>query len=304
MNKKKNTAILLWVIALIFFITSFTFIKTNETEALITGMIISVVLAVIGYLQFKKYKNLKTDNTVVKNSVPYLKDNKPVSNIPKMPDQQKEPEINASKHIEVPDAFSNYQRKCSYDDVLVAYNTEFAASVPLGEYVEIRPEPDNQYDDKALALYYMRNKIGYLPANRLQEMYYAFINRNGSVKARAASFSGDRLLVAIAYFDKIKPFEVDKSVNHKVFTLSGSGSEEKQGNLSVCENGNEVTLSWNAESGKLDVNLDNLDIGYLPKAAEEYVSTLSDFKAFIQEVYEDENDKYKAKIVIMETEQK
>lgn len=194
MSKKKNTAIVLWVLAIVFFIGSLSLLK-SDIAAFFVGLAICLVLAVIGVVQFKKYKKWEAENVRDKNGVPYLKSKKKSrkKTTPKAP----------PTNIEVPDALNGYVRRYSYNDVFVAYNTEYSAGVPIGDYLEIRPEPDNPYDSKALALYYNNDKIGYLPANSLQEMYYKFTKKSGMVKARAAAFSGKNMFIALAYFEKL-----------------------------------------------------------------------------------------------------
>lgn len=88
----------------------------------------------------------------------------------------------------------------SYNDVNV-YILEKTnmKSLKIGDPLELRPDPTNEYDKKAVAIYHNGILIGYLHRNRLQGMYHDFIKDGGMVTAKIAALQPE-VLLKLAYY--------------------------------------------------------------------------------------------------------
>lgn len=83
-------------------------------------------------------------------------------------------------------------KEYSYDNVKLARPPAAGCSndfdlLLYGESVDIEQEPDNEYDDRAVAVMHLGDKIGYIYRGRLQDMINDFIDRGDDVEATISS---------------------------------------------------------------------------------------------------------------------
>lgn len=274
MKKISKSSILLWLLAVIFLLASFNFLKERKMAQFITGIIISTILAF--FASKKKKSNTEvTQNAQSTHSVDLVNDD-----------------------IDV----DGYELAYKYDDVFVAYSSNYSAA-EVGKFVSLVPEPNNEYDPNAVAVMLNDVKLGYLPKNNLQKMYHDFINSNKIVRAKIAYNNNvDKILLSM-YFYKPSTNDLDslisKNVPHKSFNLTGNSKSEFQENISLCSAGDEVTFHYDSENDKMMATA-SCDIGYIGKSQEEYLDALESYSAYIEDISENDNGKLIVKVIVFE----
>lgn len=90
----------------------------------------------------------------------------------------------------------------SYDDVDIYVLDAFDRSkLHVGDLLELIPEPDNEYDPKAVAVIHNGYQVGYMHRNKLQRMYHDFVKRDGFVIASVAQVTPE-ILLKLSYYYK------------------------------------------------------------------------------------------------------
>ncbi len=90
-----------------------------------------------------------------------------------------------------------------YDDVQIASRDRYA-DIPLaaGDRLKFVPEPDNQFDAEAVAIYKGTDKVGYMYRGRLQDMAHDFLKRGDAVAGVVVSDDFGKAVYKIAYYKK------------------------------------------------------------------------------------------------------
>lgn len=274
MKKNSKSSILLWLLAALFLLASFNFLKEKKMAQFITGIIISAVLAFFAY----KKKKSKTETAQDLHSVHSV-----------------EP-VNDDTNL------AGYEIAYKYDDVFVAYSSNYSVA-EVGKFVSLVPEPNNEYDPNAVAIMLNDVKLGYLPKNNLQKMYHDFINSNKIVRAKIAYNNNvDKILLTMYYYKpSTNDFDslISKNIPHKSFNLTGNSKSEFQENISLCSVGDEVTFNYDSENDKMMATA-SCDIGYIGKSQEEYLDSLESYSAYIEDISENDNGKLTVKVIVFE----
>lgn len=158
----------------------------NENNAVyIISFLIFCVLFVIGGIVFLIVRSVKRS----KSSPP----ERPTAQAPTIP-KPITPSPLTKKSNRIP--------QYSYNDVnpYILDNINLS-KIKIGDPLELRAEPDNQYDKKAVAIYHNNVLIGYLHRNRLQGMYHDFTEAGGEVTAKVAAFDPE-FQIKLSYFNK------------------------------------------------------------------------------------------------------
>lgn len=289
MKKFSKLALILWAVAALFFLVSFSFITSGKIGEFVTGIVVTVVLGFIGWLKREPKASPAQQNNF--KSQPQASTT-PVAAAPSV-----------STPITVPATVSGYELKYSYNDVIVAYSNTFDLSVvSIGAYLDIEEELTNEHDPKAVSVKYKGAKLGYLPQNRLQGMVHDFRSRSGDILARAVSKENNNLIISIGYYDEVES-ELDKllasDVKRKSFKLSGNTKDDMQENIGLCSVGDEITFSYDSDKDKMLASC-GCDLGYVSKSIEEYLDGLPSYAAYIEEIEESENGKNVVKVVVFE----
>lgn len=274
MKKTSKSSILLWIIAALFLLSSFNFLKEKKMAQFITGIIISAILAFFAYKK-KKSRNETTQDLQSTHSVDPVND-----------------DIN----------LYGYEIAYKYDDVYVAYSANYSIA-EVGKIVSLVPEPNNEYDPNAVAVMLNDVKLGYLPKNRLQKMYHDFINSGKVVRAKIAYNNNvDKILLSMYYYKpSTNDFDslISKNVHHKSFKLTGNSKSEFQENISLCSVGDEVTFFYDSNANKMLASA-GCDIGYISNSQEEYLDSLDSYSAYIEDISENDNGKLTVKVIVFE----
>lgn len=178
-------------------------------------------------------------------------------------------------------------------------DTSFKEIFPY-DAVDVVQEPDNPFDNKAIAIKFCGNTLGYLYKGQHQDMANDFINRGDEVKAQIEKIDNDNIYLRLFFCKRRK--EVLKPVDSFIVKLTGNGNEEMQGNIGVCSVGDEVSIEMDYEKEKYLVSTNMLDLGYIPKSKQEYMEQLEqekyEFSGEITSITENDNEKYVIKIEI------
>jgi hypothetical protein len=173
---------------------------------------------------------------------------------------------NVTAEIKLPN-IPDFEMTYNYHGLNIAGSQHYDVSyVKHGKSVEFKAEPENEHDPNAIAVMFNRQKIGYVPKNRLQKMMHDFIARNDLVQAQISYIGSDGLKMSMDFYESIMNMR-KKSAMYKTFKVTGNRNEEMQSNISLYSVGEEVTADYDYDKEKYQA-VCGLEIGYFPKVAE------------------------------------
>jgi Predicted membrane protein len=199
----------------------------------------------------------------------------------------------------------NYEVKYKYENILIVGSQYLDDKSSLnglerGDHVYAAFEPDNSFDDKAIAIYdYFGRKLGYLSKGRLQEMAYDFYKKNQPVKGFVTD--PGKLIITLGFYIPEITYDVLMSTgaNFKIFKLTGNKNEDMQANLSSVSEKDDVVIEMDDDKDKLKVfDSSYSEIGYLNKAAQTFFEENDVIKSFIHKIDEDDDGVYTSELII------
>lgn len=102
-------------------------------------------------------------------------------------------------------AVSGYELKYKYSEVNISGSAHYeCGGLSIGKMLDFVPEPDNEHDPKAVAIFYNGIKRGYLPANQLQAMYHDFRARGGDAIGIITRLGSGSLQMLLGFYVKTK----------------------------------------------------------------------------------------------------
>ncbi len=196
---------------------------------------------------------------------------------------------------------SKWLSKYTYDYVKI-YRPDVSFK-ELFDYdsLNVLQEPQNKYDEKAIVLKFCENTVGYLYKGKLQDMANDYISKGYEVHAQIQKIENDDIFIKLFFcqprsllLEPIDPFTVK---------LVSNGNEEMQNNISCCSVSDNISVEMDYGKEKYLVVVDNIDIGYIPKNKQSYLSELEkkryEFSGKITEINENEDTgKYSVKVEI------
>lgn len=71
-----------------------------------------------------------------------------------------------------------YNRHYHLQIVRIYYtgNGKYLSRLPPKTLLELRPEPDNKYDNSAVSVWHQNHKLGYIPKNKNKPFFNALVN--------------------------------------------------------------------------------------------------------------------------------
>lgn len=146
------------------------------------------------------YQNLTTPQSVSSDTSPQTE--QPV----------KKPEINTTVRFDIID--DDYVLRWHYkENIALVQNldkVEFKGS-RTDDDIRLVPEPDNQYDENAVALYKGEYKLGYFYKGRTQNMILSYLNCEDYLIKTVVCFldrENNKLAVRIAFYRKLDAFQL------------------------------------------------------------------------------------------------
>lgn len=278
----------------------------------VCGLALAAVLIFFGLRKKKTPPAMNPESSPLSNSAPVAPPEPARPNIPAAtiaPPAPKQPEAPpaATPAVPVLPAVSGYELKYKYSEVNIAGSAHYECDgLSIGKMIDFVPEPDNEHDPKAVAIFYDGIKRGYLPANQLQAMYHDFRARGGDAIGIITRLGSGSLQMLLGFYVKTKkPATEGKTLlqdnkKAKVFRLSGRVSDDMLSSLSIYEKGDGVEYEFDYTKGKYLATIGG-DIGYFPKSAEPLLEAGA--KAFIDRIdYDSEKDKYTVYVALFPTE--
>ena len=191
-----------------------------------------------------------------------------------------------------------YSLQYHYNDVKIAgYGHYDTSSARVGALLTLAPEPDNAHDAKAVAVLLDGKKLGYLPANRLQDMYYDYLERGGTVVAKVFACVKDSVDMLLGYYtNDLSDYKylLKSGAPSKTFKLTANANSDMQENISLCSVGDPVTYAYDYEKEKYAASASYAAIGFFPVAANALLEENDDLRAYISEIGENDNGKQTA----------
>lgn len=168
-----------------------------------------------------------------------------------------------------------------------------------GEELNFIPEPNNEFDEKAVAIYLHNTKIGYVYKGKIKDMLNDWISRNE---------------IYIGYVNKI--FKCENKVTYKIgfykpmetfesrtFTLVKTNKKidedtRRIDNLMYMNEGDPVQIEYNHETYSYIVFDEHYDeIGELPESADNFIES-NNVIGIVSSLEETDNGKPKAQVTV------
>lgn len=264
-------------------------IATGQFHAPPKEIIITAIPSLILFLMFKFCKNSK--NKVSKKNVQEKTDEKTssTSNESKKTTNILYNCLPAYYLFNIPLAYSyDYVKVC-----IIKGQEPDITKLEIGMEVELKQEPNNQYDNKAIAILANDEKIGYMYKGKLKDMANDFINDMKSyVFGYITEIKNNEIYLNLGYYKKIYP----KYAHSTTFKLIGTGAIEIQDNLLYCSEDDEVEFNFDYDRDCYVVETPDL-IGYAPKNKNEIIKNANKYYAFISSIDEKE-DKYTVSVTM------
>ncbi len=187
-----------------------------------------------------------------------------------------------------------FELKYEYNDVNLATidkSINFSAIKP-NEPCRLETEPDNEYDNKAIAVYFEGVKIGYIKKGRFQDMYHDFVARKEAIDATISKVVEQEIYINLKFYKYVDPIKyLENNCETKRFKLTGNTSDDYQEEISFISEGDEVNYTWDYDKSKY-----GSDIGFFPKSAEEYLERNA--PVYVYNTDTDEEGRYFVEVIV------
>lgn len=282
MKNLKHSTIVLWIFAIIFLVSSLSLLTSGQFGAFITGLIIVLILSFFGWkISFKQ--KTSTKQAVVSS----------YTNVAPTP-------VAKNNRVELPSTISGYHLNYHYDDFVVSSSCNYD-QIHIGEQVTFTPEPSNPHDSNAISIMCNNTHIGYFPKNRIQQMFHDYQQKDSQVIGFVRELTSNTIILSIGFYTSFAELKMKlmKHSPYKSFKLTGTSSQELQENISLCDVGDNVTFDYSYEKNKLSAICDTT-IGYLSSKHEEYINSLTEYRAYIEDMSTTSNEKTSVTVIVFE----
>ena len=163
-------------------------------------------------------------------------------------------------------------------------------------------EPENPYDNMAVAIYLDDKKLGYVYSGQTQEMIHDFYHKGWEICAHLNKYSKEDMTASY----KIGFYKPIDRLTSKQFTLTKTTKKiddytNRADNLSTCDEGDFLLIEKEFLGENYIVTIGGYDeVGELPKSAVDFIEEYSPNKIYgiFNGCEEDENGKVKAKVTV------
>jgi len=209
----------------------------------------------------------------------------------------------------IPLRIEQYRVKYQYKDVKVAgvqYNNVDFSALKISDRLDFIPEPQNQYDDKAILISCNGMKLGHVHKGQFQEMINRYIKQGLPFHAAISKYDSNEELIEMYltfYYDPLVNLEECEYISAKITKTSKKdsiGLSDRQDNLALQESGDVFKLAYNDETetywiyDELDLELGELSKAISAKLREKEASC--QMVAIADKIDMDESGKYEATI--------
>ena len=298
--------------------------KNKKTNKMIIGLVLAVI-GIIGFFGSFGEAGFSTDTAlgsiaflVAGAILIYLEKNQKKTAIttttPATETTSSTPATETPKENAIPDDTKNYdlfhefldgQFLCyEYEENVCLIDGAFDAIVGNGgKQITFEFEPENEFDDKAVALYVEGKKIGYVYRGKIQDMIHSYYKQGRKICGYLNKYSAaeKKATYKIGFY---KPAEYFES---KQFSLTKTTKKideytTRAENLSYCDEGDVVTIESDSFTDDCYVVYADgySEIGELPKSAVTFIEENNPRKIYgiLNTIEEDDNGKLKAKITV------
>lgn len=162
----------------------------------------------------------------------------------------------------------------------------------INDFISFKQEPENIYDELAVALYKDNTKIGYLNKGKLQDMVNDYLSHDNNYYIVIGK-SDTPTTVCIAFYKHVSLLTNEYSM--KTYSLTGLNKKDfmnvkRSENLDLLSEGDDVTLEYDFSSEKYIVYTDTgSEIGELSTSISEklFKNGLGDYISIISEIIRD-----------------
>ena len=293
-NKLENNHKLLLIIGL--YVATFLFAEISQYaeffSLLCVGCLIFAIIFTVYYSQYKKSKAIQEpqkQNPVETKSISSNTGNQTAQPVKKI-----ESDVT---FLKIDDGY--YLRWQYKENVALSQNLD---KVRLNDCdIDLVPEPDNQYDANAVALYKGEHKLGYLYKGKTQEMvlyYLDDINYRIKTAVCLLDTENNKLAVKVAFYHKLDAIQLDTLTFSltKISKKAEFGSSRYE-NVSIMNVGDYVEIFDNYNGSYTVCDECGNELGELnAKKIEDIFGDI--IYAKIADIDLTENDTYKVKISI------
>ena len=299
-TKKSKPVPLVWISAICLFAVGIVAsVSGNEAGGIVLLLSVGVVAGIAYSRKKKKGVQKQRPSATVTKPIP-------PQSVPKQQIEVARTKVESKPTkplFKVPNDIDGMVLAYKYSDVDVA-GTRYAMPdfgiLHIGDLLQFVPDPQNEYDPKAIRIVCNGSFIGHIHRGKLQDMLHDWFAQNMPVWGCIANLIPGEMAIKIclAFYKESEYERLKKSgKNRKVFKLTGNGNEEMQSNIWGCAQGEEVSIDYDYEKGKGLVSCVG-DIGYLPETASEMID--GEYKAFIEEIGETESGKSTVKVIVFQ----
>lgn len=163
---------------------------------------------------------------------------------------------------------------------------EFSVVHP-GDAISFIPEPTNAYDPQAIEIWSNNQLLGYVYRGKIQDMLNDFLKFKEPVHGMVFSVRTEekKITYSVGFYRPARPKSYGKMLGSG--RLTANSGEEAQDNIAACDEGDEVTVSYDYDKERFEVSYIDY-IGCLPKKLEQYADTAT---FVIDEIGENDNEK-------------
>jgi len=293
MQKPKKWYILLWILSGMFVLTAFSSLKEGF-KYVITALIIAGVLGFFGYRSFSKCKSTTKVPPDVNPSSPapnHITGIAQTSTTATTPAQKPKPQKEWNYLSDVSDD-GNYLLKYERRESIAMPDAE-ALKDAWGKRLKPVPEPENEHDSGAIALYRNDKKVGYLHRGNIQDMVRDFLRRGEPVIIVVSLVASDKIFIRLGFYKSIEMFESKKFTLTKITKKAGEYESSRFDNLRACDEGEEVDI----DIQYMIVYAGSDEIGELNESASDYIGD-HDFVAILRDIAETDAGGLRAKVEI------
>ena len=156
-----------------------------------------------------------------------------------------------------------------------------------GDAISFIPEPTNAYDPQAIQLWSNNQLLGYVYRGKIQDMLNDFLKFGEPVHGMIFSVRTEekKITYSVGFYRPARPKSYGKMLGSG--RLTANSGEEAQDNIAACDEGDEVTVSYDYDKERFEVSYIDY-IGCLPKKLEQYADTAT---FVIDEIGENDNEK-------------
>ncbi len=274
----KKAKLVIGIILVVVGLYGLTTVPTSDQKitSIVTAIVVLGIGALLLYLYFEP-KNKPTSRSV------------PKSQIPQVPDGEKD-------YCVLGDTLGRAYKRYSYEENMYTHDFDISCVANQGgKEIKFVPEPKNEYDEKAIAIYLGENKIGYVNKGLVQDMIHDYTKKRWKFVGHINkySISDRRITYKIGFYVPFDQFE-ERSFSLKKIT------GDRKDNISTLDEGDGISVDYESVDDCFIVYNDAYeDIGVAPKSEGKYLEECEDIVGYVDSVeYDDENNVVGADVVV------